>query len=253
MNWAVSSFLLGAVSVSVINCLHPQNLPLSSLETGPHHRCHPVPLFSILVLWVSFFSMFLFFFLLFFSTFPSSQTAGVNTTDKEIEVLYLPNVTFEDAGEYTCLAGNSIGISFHTAWLTVLPGRYILLPLTTFFDHLYVHSVASLEGKPSVHSLRQAAQQHPRQSNLRTGTFYSKCYLGRKLLKAWSIMAVCGQHIIILYFWDGSEIPRAAQVSPDSIMIEGLSSFSCSLSPCFVPILVHRCICTLLPFHSWLW
>lgn len=51
-----------------------------------------------------------------------SQTAGVNTTDKEIEVLYLPNVTFEDAGEYTCLAGNSIGISYHTAWLTVLPG-----------------------------------------------------------------------------------------------------------------------------------
>ncbi|KAJ8248192.1 hypothetical protein GJAV_G00239360 [Gymnothorax javanicus] len=48
-------------------------------------------------------------------------TAGVNTTDKEIEVLYLPNVTFEDAGEYTCLAGNSIGISYHTAWLTVIP------------------------------------------------------------------------------------------------------------------------------------
>ncbi|KAK7925452.1 hypothetical protein WMY93_007762 [Mugilogobius chulae] len=50
------------------------------------------------------------------------KTAGVNTTDKEIEVLYLPNVTFEDAGEYTCLAGNSIGISYQTAWLTVLPG-----------------------------------------------------------------------------------------------------------------------------------
>uniref|UniRef100_A0A3Q3W9Q3 Fibroblast growth factor receptor n=1 Tax=Mola mola TaxID=94237 RepID=A0A3Q3W9Q3_MOLML len=49
------------------------------------------------------------------------KTAGVNTTDKEIEVLYLPNVTFEDTGEYTCLAGNSIGISYHTAWLTVLP------------------------------------------------------------------------------------------------------------------------------------
>ncbi|XP_026211796.1 fibroblast growth factor receptor 2 isoform X3 [Anabas testudineus] len=49
------------------------------------------------------------------------KTAGVNTTDKEIEVLYLPNVTFEDAGEYTCLAGNSIGISYHTAVLTVLP------------------------------------------------------------------------------------------------------------------------------------
>ncbi|KAJ8418070.1 hypothetical protein AAFF_G00137790 [Aldrovandia affinis] len=49
------------------------------------------------------------------------KTAGVNTTDKEIEVLYLPNVTYEDAGEYTCLAGNSIGISYHTAWLTVVP------------------------------------------------------------------------------------------------------------------------------------
>ncbi|CAG6017751.1 unnamed protein product [Menidia menidia] len=48
-------------------------------------------------------------------------TAGVNTTDKEIEVLYLPNVTFEDAGEYTCLAGNSIGLSYQTATLTVLP------------------------------------------------------------------------------------------------------------------------------------
>uniref|UniRef100_A0A4W5LN53 Fibroblast growth factor receptor n=1 Tax=Hucho hucho TaxID=62062 RepID=A0A4W5LN53_9TELE len=34
------------------------------------------------------------------------KTAGVNTTDKEIEVLYLPNVTYEDAGEYTCLAAN---------------------------------------------------------------------------------------------------------------------------------------------------
>ncbi|XP_015738651.1 fibroblast growth factor receptor 1 isoform X3 [Coturnix japonica] len=48
------------------------------------------------------------------------KTAGVNTTDKEMEVLYLRNVTFEDAGEYTCLAGNSIGISHHSAWLTVL-------------------------------------------------------------------------------------------------------------------------------------
>lgn len=32
------------------------------------------------------------------------------------------NVTFEDAGEYTCLAGNSIGFSHHSAWLVVLPG-----------------------------------------------------------------------------------------------------------------------------------
>ncbi|CAM4729132.1 unnamed protein product [Leuciscus chuanchicus] len=48
------------------------------------------------------------------------QTAGLNTTDKEMEVLQLRNVSFEDAGEYTCLAGNSIGISHHSAWLTVV-------------------------------------------------------------------------------------------------------------------------------------
>ncbi|XP_073854690.1 fibroblast growth factor receptor 1 isoform X17 [Macaca fascicularis] len=50
------------------------------------------------------------------------KTAGVNTTDKEMEVLHLRNVSFEDAGEYTCLAGNSIGLSHHSAWLTVLEG-----------------------------------------------------------------------------------------------------------------------------------
>lgn len=71
------------------------------------------------------------------STLVLSQTAGVNTTDKEIEVLYLSNVTFEDAGEYTCLAGNSIGLSYHTAWLTVLPGIYtcILFLLSFILSH----------------------------------------------------------------------------------------------------------------------
>ncbi|XP_042199153.1 fibroblast growth factor receptor 3 isoform X6 [Callorhinchus milii] len=53
------------------------------------------------------------------------KTAGINTTDKEIEILYLRNVTFEDAGEYTCLAGNSIGYSHHSAWLTVLPEELV--------------------------------------------------------------------------------------------------------------------------------
>lgn len=52
------------------------------------------------------------------------QTAGINTTDKELEVLLLTNVSFEDAGEYTCLAGNSIGYAHHSAWLTVLPGIF---------------------------------------------------------------------------------------------------------------------------------
>uniref|UniRef100_A0A665W6K0 receptor protein-tyrosine kinase n=1 Tax=Echeneis naucrates TaxID=173247 RepID=A0A665W6K0_ECHNA len=46
-------------------------------------------------------------------------TAGLNTTDKEMEVLQLRNVSFDDAGKYTCLAGNSIGFSHHSAWLTV--------------------------------------------------------------------------------------------------------------------------------------
>ncbi|XP_066572538.1 fibroblast growth factor receptor 4 isoform X2 [Amia ocellicauda] len=47
------------------------------------------------------------------------KTGSLNMS--EVEVLYLTNVTVEDAGEYTCLAGNSIGFSFQSAWLTVLP------------------------------------------------------------------------------------------------------------------------------------
>ena len=39
-----------------------------------------------------------------------------------MEVLQLRNVSFDDAGKYTCLAGNSIGFSYHSAWLTVFEG-----------------------------------------------------------------------------------------------------------------------------------
>ncbi|XP_078484403.1 fibroblast growth factor receptor isoform X2 [Ciona intestinalis] len=49
------------------------------------------------------------------------KRAGINTTDAEMEKLTLKNVSFADAGEYTCLAGNSIGVSHVSAWLTVLP------------------------------------------------------------------------------------------------------------------------------------
>ncbi|XP_078202783.1 fibroblast growth factor receptor 2 isoform X15 [Callithrix jacchus] len=66
------------------------------------------------------------------------KAAGVNTTDKEIEVLYIRNVTFEDAGEYTCLAGNSIGISFHSAWLTVLPAPIREKETTASPDYLEI-------------------------------------------------------------------------------------------------------------------
>lgn len=38
-------------------------------------------------------------------------------------MLYLSKVTMEDAGEYTCLAGNSIGFAHQSAWLTVISGK----------------------------------------------------------------------------------------------------------------------------------
>lgn len=49
------------------------------------------------------------------------QTGSLNMS--EVEVLYLSKVTMEDAGEYTCLAGNSIGFAYQSAWLTVISGE----------------------------------------------------------------------------------------------------------------------------------
>uniref|UniRef100_A0A8C2X360 Fibroblast growth factor receptor 4 n=1 Tax=Cyclopterus lumpus TaxID=8103 RepID=A0A8C2X360_CYCLU len=46
------------------------------------------------------------------------KTGSLNMS--EVEVLYLSKVTMEDAGEYTCLAGNSIGFAHQSAWLSVL-------------------------------------------------------------------------------------------------------------------------------------
>ncbi|XP_068600440.1 fibroblast growth factor receptor 4 [Brachionichthys hirsutus] len=46
------------------------------------------------------------------------KTGSLNMS--EVEVLYLSKVTREDAGEYTCLAGNSIGFAHQSAWLSVI-------------------------------------------------------------------------------------------------------------------------------------
>uniref|UniRef100_A0A6Q2WVJ5 Fibroblast growth factor receptor n=1 Tax=Esox lucius TaxID=8010 RepID=A0A6Q2WVJ5_ESOLU len=51
------------------------------------------------------------------------KTGSLNMS--EVEVLHLTKVTMEDAGEYTCLAGNSIGFSYQSAWLTVLSGTLV--------------------------------------------------------------------------------------------------------------------------------
>ncbi|KAL7983966.1 hypothetical protein Chor_004506, partial [Crotalus horridus] len=93
------------------------------------------------------------------------KTAGVNKTDKELEILSLQNVTFEDAGEYTCLAGNSIGYSHHSAWLTVLPAekRVARQDSSSFYAGILSYGIAfalsilvavmvSLESNSSVNS-----------------------------------------------------------------------------------------------------
>lgn len=46
------------------------------------------------------------------------KTGSLNMS--EVEVLHLSKVSLEDAGEYTCLAGNSIGFAHQSAWLSVL-------------------------------------------------------------------------------------------------------------------------------------
>ncbi|XP_029439708.1 fibroblast growth factor receptor 4 isoform X2 [Rhinatrema bivittatum] len=51
------------------------------------------------------------------------KTADINSS--EVEILYLRNVSLQDAGAYTCLAGNSIGLSYQSAWLTVLPEEHL--------------------------------------------------------------------------------------------------------------------------------
>uniref|UniRef100_A0A8C4Y742 Fibroblast growth factor receptor 3 n=1 Tax=Gopherus evgoodei TaxID=1825980 RepID=A0A8C4Y742_9SAUR len=76
------------------------------------------------------------------------KTSSVNTADKELEILYLRNVTFEDAGEYICLAENSMGFSHHSAWLTVLPG----ISFCAVYKIPIPPIPVSLESNPSMNS-----------------------------------------------------------------------------------------------------
>ena len=50
-----------------------------------------------------------------------------------MKVLHLRNVSLDDAGEYTCLAGNSIGMAYHSARLTVVEG----ISCSVAFIYLY--------------------------------------------------------------------------------------------------------------------
>uniref|UniRef100_A0A6Q2YYA5 Fibroblast growth factor receptor n=1 Tax=Esox lucius TaxID=8010 RepID=A0A6Q2YYA5_ESOLU len=64
----------------------------------------------------------------------------LNTTDREMEVFTLRNVSKEDEGQYTCLAGNSIGLSHHSAWLRVVNGTHQII--TFHYDELYLTFIA---------------------------------------------------------------------------------------------------------------
>uniref|UniRef100_A0A7N6AE74 Fibroblast growth factor receptor 4 n=1 Tax=Anabas testudineus TaxID=64144 RepID=A0A7N6AE74_ANATE len=71
------------------------------------------------------------------------KTGSLNMS--EVEVLYLSKVTMEDAGEYTCLAGNSIGFAHQSAWLTVLSGKEGILTFNSYHCEVVVMSKCFIE------------------------------------------------------------------------------------------------------------
>ncbi|XP_047425371.1 fibroblast growth factor receptor 1-A-like isoform X2 [Mugil cephalus] len=63
------------------------------------------------------------------------KAAGGNSSEQEMEVLTLRNVSEQDSGQYTCLASNSIGDSQHSAWLSVVhEAPPSLLPSQTYLE-----------------------------------------------------------------------------------------------------------------------
>jgi hypothetical protein len=57
------------------------------------------------------------------SLFMASSLQNNRSKNNDPELLVLENVTMADAGWYTCLVGNSIGISHQGFWLTVIEGK----------------------------------------------------------------------------------------------------------------------------------
>ena len=69
------------------------------------------------------------------------QTATVNNSNPE--QLIISNITMEDAGWYTCVVSNAIGVEYGSAWLTVVEDRGRQTPL-----HTPSHPVSSVgEGR----------------------------------------------------------------------------------------------------------
>lgn len=63
------------------------------------------------------------------------QQSSFNLTKPEI--LYIRNVTYEDAGWYTCLVTNSMGRAFQSAWLTVEGKQLFFCWKTQNRQHIY--------------------------------------------------------------------------------------------------------------------
>ncbi len=89
------------------------------------------------------------------------------------QVLRLENVTKEDAGWYTCMAGNSLGMSYRSAWLTVGKWRNDFSTLTdddydetpsiiifVFLFMLFSFAVDPEEESPSIDHLLEGSIHH---------------------------------------------------------------------------------------------
>ncbi|XP_057675048.1 fibroblast growth factor receptor 1-A-like isoform X1 [Corythoichthys intestinalis] len=69
------------------------------------------------------------------------KVAGVNSTKEDLELLTLSNVSAADVGEYACVASNHNGVSYQSAWLTVLEGPPPELQLPPSYGQIFFYSV----------------------------------------------------------------------------------------------------------------